>query len=301
MKVSILMNGYNCERYVAEAIRSILKQSYQDWELVFVDNASTDATGEIVAKFQDPRIKYHALSHNLSLGKARAIGLTLCTGDLVGFLDTDDVWYPEKLSLQVGEFIDDPELVFCYTGNDYIDENSTVIGRRIPRRGSGPSLLDRNLERYEVNQQTVLVRGTNTIAFDADKKYSVDYDCFMQIIARYKSLALSQVTVGYRIHNSNLSRSVAELEWKEQKSALDRLLVRNPNLSDSHGNSLRKAYARVYYYKARYLVSIGHRGDAICTLSPYKFVSPFYFILFCLLLLPKSIWDLLHSRLRKFS
>jgi teichuronic acid biosynthesis glycosyltransferase TuaG len=96
------MPAYNAEKYIAESIRSALDQTHTNWELVVVDDGSTDGTAEIVRGFRraDDRIKY-IFQQNGRLGKARNTGLENSTGRLIAFLDSDDLWARGKLELQV--------------------------------------------------------------------------------------------------------------------------------------------------------------------------------------------------------
>jgi teichuronic acid biosynthesis glycosyltransferase TuaG len=100
--VSVVMPAYNAERYIAESIRSVQRQTYADWELVVVDDGSTDRTAEVVRDFtgSDPRIKY-LFRENGGQGKARNAAIESSNGDLIAFLDADDLWEREKLALQV--------------------------------------------------------------------------------------------------------------------------------------------------------------------------------------------------------
>ncbi len=99
-KISVLMNCYNGEKYLIEAIDSVFTQTYTDWEIVFIDNSSTDNSAEI-AKSYGKKIKYYKTEHNIPLGAARNFGLKFCTGEYISFLDTDDIWLPNMLEEQI--------------------------------------------------------------------------------------------------------------------------------------------------------------------------------------------------------
>lgn len=99
-KVSVLMNCLNGEKYVKQAIDSVYAQTHSDWEIIFIDNASTDNT-EHIAKSYDNRLKYYRNEQTLPLYHARNIGLQHVTGDFLAFLDVDDTWVPDKLTQQL--------------------------------------------------------------------------------------------------------------------------------------------------------------------------------------------------------
>lgn len=101
--VSIITPTYNCGKYISETIESVLTQSYVDWEMIIVDDCSTDNTEEIVKRYseKDSRIQYHCLAKNSGAVVARNFALTLAKGTWIAFLDSDDLWLPTKLERQV--------------------------------------------------------------------------------------------------------------------------------------------------------------------------------------------------------
>ena len=113
--VSIIMPAYNAEKYIEEAIESVLKQTYRNWELIIVNDCSIDATEQIVKKYQeqDERIKFHSLTENHGVANARNTALQNAVGRYIAFLDSDDMWLPEKLEKQIG-FMKINNYVFTY-------------------------------------------------------------------------------------------------------------------------------------------------------------------------------------------
>lgn len=102
--VSIIMPSYNHARYIGEAINSVLAQTYSNWELLIVDNHSIDETFGIINKIKDDRIKLLMVNNDGIIAKSRNIGIQNAKGDFIAFLDSDDVWCPEKLALQLDVF-----------------------------------------------------------------------------------------------------------------------------------------------------------------------------------------------------
>lgn len=140
--VSIITPTYNCGRFIAETIESVQAQTYTNWEMIIIDDCSTDHTDEIVAMYseRDSRIKYHCLKRNSGAAIARNTALRMAVGRWIAFLDSDDLWHPEKLERQV-KFMIDNGYAFTYTQNCNIDENGKELGvkrfgpKRITRRG----------------------------------------------------------------------------------------------------------------------------------------------------------------------
>ena len=99
--VSIIMPSYNTSRYIEDTINSVRQQSYKNWELIIVDDCSTDNTDEVVAKYNDNRIKYFKNDKNSGAAVSRNKALREAKGRWIAFLDSDDLWLPEKLEKQI--------------------------------------------------------------------------------------------------------------------------------------------------------------------------------------------------------
>ena len=129
-KVSVIMPTYNCSAYIADAVQSVRKQSYTNWELWIVDDCSIDETARVLKPFlHDSRIHYFCLSKNGGPAAARNYGLRQASGRYIAFLDSDDVWHPQKLERQVA-FMNEmqPEgCHFCCTAYSKITENGKSL------------------------------------------------------------------------------------------------------------------------------------------------------------------------------
>lgn len=144
-KVSIIMNCFNGAKYLSGAVDSIFRQTHTNWEVIFIDNCSTDESAEI-AKSYGERVKYYKTAKNIPLYAARNVALDFVSGEFVAFLDVDDLWLEDKLEKQIALF-DDPTVGFAFTGVDYITEKGDKIRRTHPplKRGNiTQSLLLRN-------------------------------------------------------------------------------------------------------------------------------------------------------------
>ena len=145
--VSIITPCYNAARFIGETIESVLCQSYPHWEMIIVDDCSTDSTVSIVEQYikRDSRIKLFKLNQNSGPAAARNKAIELSKGRFIAFLDSDDIWLPEKLNKQV-RFMLDFDLIISYTAFKKIDENG-IIGNKIiqvPREASYKTLLKTN-------------------------------------------------------------------------------------------------------------------------------------------------------------
>ena len=133
--VSIIMPSYNTAQYISETIQSVINQSYQNWELIIVDDCSTDDTDIVVEKIKDPRIKYTKNERNLGAAISRNRALRIANGRWIAFLDSDDLWKPEKLEKQIF-FMEKKKCYFSYTDYEEIDadgnkKNVIVTGPKV--------------------------------------------------------------------------------------------------------------------------------------------------------------------------
>ena len=160
--VSIIMPAYNAGQYIGASIRSVLAQTYLHWELIVVDDGSTDDTASVVQQFvsEDKRIKYF-FQENGRLGKARNTGIMNAGGSLIAFLDSDDLWLATKLELQLQAMREqNADVVFC---NAFVfsDENPLDETKKLQSsvgRFSGPAFFDSLILRNQIPVLTVLLK-----------------------------------------------------------------------------------------------------------------------------------------------
>ncbi len=127
--VSIVTPSYNCGKFISETIQSVMSQSYTNWEMIIVDDCSTDNTEEIANKFcsVDKRIKFYRLNKNSGAAVARNTALRMASGRWIAFLDSDDLWLPEKLEKQI-RFMEENGYSFSYHSYSEIDESGDDLG-----------------------------------------------------------------------------------------------------------------------------------------------------------------------------
>ncbi len=130
--VSVIMPAYNSAAYISESINSLKKQTYPNWELLVIDDASQDETSQIVEGLEvnDERIKLHVLPTNQGAGFARNIGIKAATGDFISFLDSDDLWKPDKLEKQL-EVMREEKVKVCFSSYELIDEDGVSLKTQV--------------------------------------------------------------------------------------------------------------------------------------------------------------------------
>lgn len=133
--VSIITPTFNCGRFIAQTIESVIAQTYQNWEMIIVDDCSTDNTKGVVNRYRDHRIKYHCLDNNSGAAVARNTALRLAKGRWIAFLDSDDLWLPNKLEHQLA-FMSDNGYAFSYHAYSEIDESNNQLGIHVKGKKS---------------------------------------------------------------------------------------------------------------------------------------------------------------------
>lgn len=131
-QVSIVMPNYNGSRYISEAINSVLKQTYTNWELIIVDDCSTDESLSVIKPFlADTRIRLVAQNVNQKIAKTRNKAIELAEGEYIAFLDSDDTWMPDKLEKQLKHFKLDDQIAVVYAYYSQMDEHGKDLGKVI--------------------------------------------------------------------------------------------------------------------------------------------------------------------------
>ena len=287
--VSIVMNCYNSEVFLKKAIESIYSQSYKNWEIIFWDNQSTDSSQSIAQSF-DKKIKYYYSKVHTNLGRARKLALEKANGDYIAFLDCDDEWLPKKLEQQVYQLENNREFGFCYTGVYYINEMGKNIVTYFPKAKTG-NVFPQQLLNYEIGIQSVLIRSGVPLTFKEELEYCPDYDLLINISARYMGIVINKPLIKYRIVSGSLTTKKISLWWSEGKIILDNLFSMKPELKEKYPRHYKNAYAKIFYLKARYFFNNNDKRSAINALEYYRFINIKFFLVYCLSLCGKSIWD----------
>ena len=153
--VSVIMNCYNGEKYLREAIDSVYAQTYQNWEIIFWDNASTDTSAEITNTY-DSKLRYFKGEKTIPLGAARNKALSKCNGDYIAFLDVDDLWLPKKLEKQIIKMSSKKDNIICYS-DGFLMHGSNKSNKKF-------SSL-KNIFFYEGHIFNQLIRAVNHLKF----------------------------------------------------------------------------------------------------------------------------------------
>lgn len=194
--VSIIMPSYNTGSFISDSIKSVLAQTYTNWELIIVDDCSTDHTDKVIKGFSDKRIHYYKNSCNQGAACSRNRALREAKGKWIAFLDSDDLWVPQKLEMQV-TFMRENGYKFSYTNYEEINEFGKITGVQV----TGPRRIT------QVGMFNYCWPGCLTVMYDAetlgiiqieDIKKNNDYAMWLKLCKKADCYLLNMCTAQYR-------------------------------------------------------------------------------------------------------
>lgn len=226
-EVSVFMAVYNGKKYLKDAISSVLKQSFKDFELLIINDGSTDNSVEIIKSFSDPRIRLLHNDRRRGLFYTRNRGIEESKGNYFATLDCDDIATSHRLMYQVKFLFKHPDYVMCGGQGKIINEGSNVIGRIDAPVGSSEFIKVMCLfSNPFINSATVIRKDAlKEIVFRANYEPAEDYDLFQRITMRYKAANLKRDLVHYRLHGSNISVRKMESRILAEREIIKRQLV----------------------------------------------------------------------------
>ena len=251
--VSIVMNCFNGERFLKEAIDSIYCQTYSNWEIIFWDNNSTDKSSSIANSYTN-KLKYFSTNKKISLGEARSSALKKTTGEYIAFLDCDDLFEVEKIEKQVS-LMESDDFIFCYGSAMIINDKGSLIGRSKVNNNGG-NIFGDLLLKYDINMQSVMIRknALNQKNFNTELKFSPDYNLFMELASKNRVGVITDYIVRYRKTNNSLTLNSASKIYHEKKYTLD-YLISNEKLYRSYTVEFDFAYKMLNFSKAIYHIA----------------------------------------------
>lgn len=220
--ISVIIPTYNGARYIRQAIDSVLAQSYSDYEIIVVDDGSTDNTAEILWPYGD-RITYLYQS-NQKLPTARNNGITASKGKYLAFLDSDDLFLPDKLEVQARYLDERPDVGLVASGWQYIDDDGWILSTSEPQEDR-PITLETILFGGLAPVHAVLLRREwfgRVGGFDPQFAYCEDMDLWYRLaLAGCPMVWVEAIVCQYRIHTDNMSRS-PEIHFNYYRRAMDK-------------------------------------------------------------------------------
>ncbi|RMG58030.1 MAG: glycosyltransferase [Deltaproteobacteria bacterium] len=204
-RVSIYMPAYNSSRFIVEAVESVRKQTYDDWELCICDDGSTDGTFELVRKVfgSDHRVRIERIEHG-GIGKASNHALRMCRGEFVGQLDSDDLLHPRAIETMVKFLEENPSVGVVYSDYAFIDSEGNIVGEGYSHPEYDPVMLLKGMivHHFRMFRRLYWYR---TSGFSEELSSAVDYDMFLKMSEVCWFHHLREVLYFYRLHGENTS------------------------------------------------------------------------------------------------
>ena len=259
--ISIIVNCFNGEKYLKRALESIINQTYNNWEVVFWDNQSSDNSKKIFSEFKDSRFKYFISNRHTTLYEARNNAIKRSNGEILAFLDTDDWWDETKLEKQVVYFKD--EKVGIVHSNCYLYYQNRDKKKIFQKKNLNSGFITKNLfKKYNIAILTVLLRKSAYISVSGfNNQYTIigDFDLIIRLSFNWKIVSINECLAYYRIHNENLSilNSKAEIEELEHWIS-DAKIISDKNL----GPYLHYINRRIDHRKIKKSINEGEQVKA---------------------------------------
>ncbi len=240
-KISVVMPAYNAERYIAEAIDSILNQTYHDFEFIIINDGSTDKTEEIILSYEDPRIVYIKNEKNMGIVYTLNRGLDAAKGEFIARMDSDDISLPTRFQEQITFLLNNPNVAVLGTAinifgdgiTSSVFENSTA-----PEKAKAELFFSSSLA-----HPTVIIRKSvldkHNLRYKEDFAGMEDYRLWWEISQHSDIMSLSAPLLNYRKHSSQITASNSKQKTEKSKQFLaERLAVFNITYSQKEFDSL---------------------------------------------------------------
>lgn len=249
--VSIILPCYNGARWINNSIKSILNQTFKNFELIIIDDGSKDNSKDIINKYQDSRIRY-IFQNNKGFSASINRGIKESSGDFIGFIGQDDIWLTYKLDYQLHWFINHNDCSLLFSDYYLMDSNDGIIGFSSPEKirfSSNEDFIKKLFLNNFIGFETVLIKRKcfeNEISFDERMIGFSDHDMWLRLACKYSFGYLNKPTVKKRIHKLQISA------YKQDETMYDEFLLISKaiKLYPFLKSTLNKKIASLYYKNA---------------------------------------------------
>ena len=300
--ISVIVNCHNCLKYLDESIDSILRQTYQDWELIFWDNASTEDLQNYFSGIDDKRIKYYRGDKFLPLGMARNKAIEKANGEYIAFLDADDYWQPEKLELQIDAFNSEKDVGLVYSDAAIVHNGKkikTFFENAEPPEGY---VFDRLLSSYFLVMSSVMIRKQAIDELETwfNPNYEIieEYDLFLRISTKWKLKCANQQLAIWRWHGESTTMKKRCLISVEKRKLLKQLKSEYPDLMSKYKSAVDVVRGKILISRAltEYYSHRSKKARKLLRLSKIK-TAKGVFVYFATFF-PSSLIDILYRKIK---
>jgi len=290
-KVSVIIPAYNSARYLLEAIQGVLHQTYQDFEIIVVDDGSADTTEEIIEGFikEYPSKIRHIYQKNRGPAAARNRAMQAAKGEFIAFLDADDVWYSDKLEKQVYVLEHHPEAGFVYCDSNFIDAESNPIQNyfRKTKILNGDILIELFCNHFIMTPAVMLRKSclNQTGLFDENLTVGEDYDFFLRLAYYYKARSIDEILWSRRVLNESLSRADFILDARNDLNTLKRFMMLHREFYKKNRDLVQDRLAKYHFSLAYNCLEHGKNiiafNNLVSSVCYHPTLKAFKNILFC--------------------
>lgn len=238
-QVSVILPVFNAEKYICESIKSILAQTFIDFELIIINDGSTDSSEELIKKFKDDRIIYLENESNLGIIETLNIAIEVSKGLFIARMDADDIAHPQRFEIQVKFLKNNPKYVIVGSFASIIDENSFKKHGTLIVPQNNIEIKTHSFFHSPFVHPSILIRRDVLSKFKYSKDYPLaeDYFLWIKVLEKFNGFNLSDYLIKYRIHNSNSSSNFKKLQNDSLKKIYLYLMSSSfPDLDHSFSN-----------------------------------------------------------------
>ncbi len=274
-RVSVIIPAYNCERYISRAVESAIDQTYQDWEIIVIDDGSTDSTSRVLDAYRD--VIQYVYQENQGAAKARNRACELAKGEFLAFLDADDFFLPEKLAKQIACFESDPSLGMVQNGWLMVDETGKDICAAMPWQVAPKLDLETFVVYKNVRPSAMMLRREwweSLGGFDPRFPPTEDLDFALRLALKgCKCVWLKEILTCYRQHDKNLM-SGGQKVMKSMETVMEQFFAR-PDLPDRIRQLKKAERYKCLVWIAWRMYRDGYLAEMVECLQKSLYYTPF--------------------------
>ena len=244
--ISVVIPAYNAAVFLPEVIQSVMEQSYSEWELLVIDDGSTDNTATLVSDYSQSDSRVRLISkENGGVSVARNLGTEIAKGELIAFLDSDDLWLKDKLSVHVDYMKSHPQVGVSFSRVELIESDGSTTNKLTDNIVDTLKPQDLFYSNPTVTTSNLVIRKSvfqELDGFDTSMQYNEDIDLLFRLAIQnhWKIEGIDQVLVQYRLHSSGLSSTLKKMEegWV---TLMTKARQKAPSLVDEHYQAAQAA------------------------------------------------------------
>ena len=245
MKVSVIINCHNGMEFLNQAVDSVLKQTFKEFEIIFFDNNSTDQSAYLIHQYKDGRIKYHKSEVFLSLGEARNSALKHAKGEVIAFLDVDDIWDPRKLESQLPLLNEEVGLV--YTGANIIFNNKSI--KKVSTNSPEGKVFGELLSHYFLVMSSVIIsrQALDSLSHWFDPRFEIieEYDLFLRISTQWELRGVRAQLTQWRWHEASTTMKKTKRISLEKRLLLRKFRIDYPIFYEKYLNEINQVKGKI--------------------------------------------------------